>query len=1093
MVKFYRKHYSLCYKCMRITTLIIGIQTCITTLLLAHGLKAQSITIDVKQADIKQVFTTIEKQTGIAFVYNEQALQGLSKLTIKVINKPLEQVLKNIAQQVPLQFKQSGNVIGVSRSIAKIIPKEQPLIVTEQIKPPINITGKVNNASGQSLPGVTIKVKDTNISTITDNTGSYHITVPDITAVLLFSYVGMIGEEVAVNGRSEINVTLMESVAALDQVKVIAYGTTTQRTTTGNVSTVNSETIQKQPITNLMQALIGQVPGLLVKQTSGLPQLPVSVQIRGRNSISSSNEPLYVVDGVPYPVFPSSVLGFTTLNDINPGDVESISILKDADATSIYGSRGANGVILITTRKGKGGRTQVSASYNTGISSASHLPEMMNTAQYLQMRRDAFTNSSVTPTITNAPDLLLWDTNTDDQWQKWYLGNHAKYNEASASFSGGSSQTTFSFNGNYHAEGTIHSTDENFRRGGVHFNLQHHSFDKRFIFQSSAFYTSSAAYRIGGSSITAALSEVPNYPIYNSDGTYNWTRTSNMAAALSYGKNVFNNLNSNVLLQYSILPGLDIKSSIGYTSTGVDLVSISPARSKNPTGTSPLGNSTFSNVKTQAYIVEPQLTYKRTISKGIINFLAGGTIQRNTTKSVVTNVGNYTSDLLLENPGFGTPTSASGQNLDYRYLSAFGRITFTWDDKYIINGTFRRDGSTRFGDGRKFGNFGSIGAAWIFTDEPFIKNALPIISYGKLRGSWGTTGNDGIGDYQYLSTYSSTQAYGANIAVIPSRIANTDYSWEVNKKLEFAAELGLIKNRILFTTAWYRNRSGNQLINYPLPPTTGFTGYIANLPALVENTGWEFELRTKNINSNGFIWDSAFNLTIPSNRLVAYPNIESSSFAGTYVIGQSLNLVQLYHFLGVDPQNGNGLYQDIDNNGSYVAKSSFNNQGGDYLIAGNTDPKFYGGLNNTLSFKGLQLDFFFQFTKQKGYNLFSTSAAANKGLLFNGWSPFLNYWKQSGDVVTIPKPSTVTDLRYQSSDAGFGDASFIRLRNIQFAYSLPKSLIGRLNISNARIFLQGENLLTLTNYFGYDPEMSGTSNLAVPSLKTITAGLQCTF
>ncbi|MBB5441278.1 TonB-linked SusC/RagA family outer membrane protein [Pedobacter sp. AK017] len=1022
-------------------------------------------------------------------------MKNANPVSIEVKNLDVEEVLAKIFANQPLDYNINLKSITVSEKEPSFLDRLADRWAV------IDVRGIVVDSAGRALSGVNVTVKGSNISTVTNSNGDYSIKAAD-NGVLIFSFVGYEPQEVAVQGRNVINITMLESTGQLDQVQVIGYGTTTKRLATGNVSVMNSETIAKQPVSNPLQALIGRVAGLQITQTSGLPQSTMNVQIRGRNSILSSNEPLYIVDGVPFNNLTGTSYQNTIspLNSLSPYDIESISVLKDADATAIYGSRASNGVILITTKKGKSGKTQFSADVRTGFSNPSRSVEFMTTAQYLQVRRDAFANSGVTPTTVNAPDLLVWDQDTDNNLQDFYLANTARNTDVTASISGGSVQTTFLLNGNYHTENTVRSDEEDFSRANVHLNVSHRSIDQKFQLHFNSFYTSSNSYsKFFGQNLASFLELPPNYPLYNQNGTYNWSSINYVAASQAYERNGIYNINSNLVLQYTILPGLDFKSSLGYNRMGIDGSSITPSAAKDPASTNPLGSSIFTNAFNQSFLWEPQISFKKVIGKGNLHILTGATLQKSDSKQVSLTVSNYSSDLLLENPGFGTPTSSSGINSEYKYVSLFGRATYNLSDKYIVNGTFRRDGSTRFGNGKKFGNFGSIGAAWIFSKESFVKQNLPLwLSYGKLRGSWGTTGNDGTSDYQYLSTYSSTLRYGENLAIVPTRIANNDYSWEVNKKLEMALDLGLFSDRILFSTAWYRNRSGNQLVSYPLPSITGFAGYTANLPALVENTGWEFELNVKPITSDKLIWESSFNLTVPRNKLLEYPDIESSPYANNYVIGRSLNIVQQYNFQGVDPQTGVGLYQDVNGDDIYSSRSSYNGQGGDYVISGQTDPKWYAGLSNTFFVKGFQLDVFFQYTRQQGYNLFSTFNASNKGGgLLNGWTNFSSYWKQPGDQTQNPKPvhSTSIDERYRQSNAGFGDASFLRLKNVSLSYDIPQSILKRLKFSTMRFYAQGQNLWTKTSFVGYDPEMSASSfqGTSVPTLRTITFGLQCSL
>jgi len=787
--------------------------------------------------------------------------------------------------------------------------------------------------------------------------------------------------------------------------------------------------------------------------------------------------------------------GGSPINSISPSDIESIDVLKDADATAIYGSRAANGVILITTKRGKAGRSRLDVNVNSAVSSVSREAALLTTAQYLQARRDGMVNSSEAINASGSPDLVSWDQNTDFNWNKWYMGNHARQNDVTASYSGGTEQTTFLLSGAYHNENTVQSASNTYSRADAHVNLDHHSVDHKFGMQFNAFFDASNNNQ--GTvlpSIIQVLTTPPNYPNYNTDGSYNFYLPSNLAQATAYMKSQTSNLNGNLNLNYELFPGFKIKSSFGYNRIQNDQLAAYPSTYNNPAFNIG-GRSVFTNQFIQSLLFEPQLSYSKNIFGGDLQLLAGSTIQDNHTRSDNMDISGYSSDLLLQNPGYGTSVFPYGSDIDYKFISIFGRLTYNWRNKYLLNGSYRRDGSSRFGPDKKFGNFGSVGAAWIFSEETAIKQNLSFLSFGKLRGSYGTTGNDGIGDYQYLSTYKNTNFYGNQQAIIPSRIANDNYSWEVNKKLEFGIELGFFKDRVSLNTSWYRNRSSNQLVGYPLPAITGFSSYIANLPAVVQNTGWEFELSTVNVKGTAFQWKTSFNLTFPQNKLLRYDNLQSSTYANKLVVGQPLNIVQGYHFLNVDPQTGLAVVQDINNDRNLTPVSSYNNQNGDYVIMGQTTPNWYGGMLNTFKYKGLQLDVFLQYVKQKGYNDYSYNYS-NFGWLSNGWADYLNYWKKPGDAVRLPKPTydyEPSAYNFQTSDAGFTDASYLRFKNISLSYNLAPGLLKNLNISSLRVFIEAQNFITITKYKGYDPALAGNSNLSIPTLKIADAGLQCTF
>ncbi|WP_339813086.1 TonB-dependent receptor domain-containing protein, partial [Zunongwangia profunda] len=387
-----------------------------------------------------------------------------------------------------------------------------------------------------------------------------------------------------------------------------------------------------------------------------------------------------------------------------------------------------------------------------------------------------------------------------------------------------------------------------------------------------------------------------------------------------------------------------------------------------------------------------------------------------------------------------------------------------------------RDGSSRFGPSNRFANFGAIGMAWIFTEEPVIKNSLPFLSFGKLRGSYGTTGNDQIGDYGYLDAYEATTGTGG---LYPTGLANPNYSWEVNKKLEVGLELGFIENKLHTSLSYYQNRSSNQLVGYPLPAITGFTTVQANLPASVENRGWEIELTSQNLETTNFRWQTSFNISFPKNELVSYPDIEQSSYANTYRIGYPLNISLLYEYTGLDPETGFYTVKDVNEDGSLDYQ--------DRLIIKDQNRKFYGGINNSFSFKNFSLQFLWQFVKQEGrQTLFSAGRPSNTSV------SVLSALEGDSKYQKISQSSQASKAYNYVINTGFPfeDASFLRLKTLSLSYKIPKNLLKQISIKNCRLFMHGQNLWTLTDFTGLDPEIP---NSGIGNLRSITGGLEINF
>lgn len=964
-----------------------------------------------------------------------------------------------------------------------------------------NIQGQVVDENGKPLSGATVILKETSKRTVTGSKGKFTIQA-DAGQTLLISNTGYDDREIIIGAEKNLTIVLELSLASLLNTVVVnkGYYTTTQKLNTGNVSTIKAAEIEDQPVANPLAALEGRAPGVIVTQSNGLPGAGFAVQIRGQNSILNGNDPLYLIDGVPFTNTSISLGVFSAnglqspFNSINPGDIESIEILKDADATAIYGSRGANGVVLITTKKGKIGKTKLEVNVYTGAGKMTRMPDLLNTQQYIQMRREAFSNDNITPDIYNASDLVAWNNTRYTDWKKLLIGGSAQTTDAQAAISGGNTQTQFWLGAGFHRETTVYPGHWADNRASIHFSFTHNSLDNKFRAVLTSSYSNDKNNLIG-QDLTASIRLSPNAPaLYDSTGKLNWSEggvaySNPFAYLLQKSTAITDNLMSNLVLRYQLLPGLNVKANLGYSSIQLQQNFIFPGASLNPAYNF-TGFAEYSNNNFKSWIIEPQAEYQNAWGKGKLEVLVGTSFQQEKTNGSIAYASNFSSDALLESPLAAGDISVNNNNTLYRYQAFFGRVNFNWSDKYLLNLTGRRDGSSRFGPDRQFASFGAIGAAWIFSKEAFIKNNLPSLKYGKLRGSYGITGNDQIGDYKYLNTYSSyPYPYQDQTGLVPTRLYNPDYSWETNRKLEIGLELGFLNDRVNAMVSYYHNRSSNQLINYTLPIQTGFNGIIQNLPVHVQNTGWEYQLNAVIIKTKHFTWDASMNLTVARNKLLQFPNLSSSSYASQFEIGQPLNIVKLIHQRGVDPQTG--VFQFADKNGHITSTPSFPD---DYTVVKDLTPAFYGGLSNRFQYKGLSLSLFFQFVKQVGFNYAWNNATP--GSMNNQPVYVLNRWRKPGDITntqlyTTTDPGSAAYSYNSSSDGVVSDASFIRLKNAALSYSFPMKWTSRIKGELIRLYLQGQNLITLTNYKGGDPETKNA--LILPPLKMLTAGVQFTF
>lgn len=1057
----------------------------VATLKVSAGAFAQTVSVSMKNAPMEEIFSSVKQQTGYLFFYDRDLLRTVKPVTIKAENKPLADFLTEIFKGQSLDYTIKDKTIFIKK---KTLPTGSNYTnpATDAAQQPL--TGVVKDAAGNLLIGVTVKVKGTNIGTITDEKGHFSLAAGPGDE-LVVSYVGFESQTFHVGNFGPLQLYLKPQTSSLDEMVIVGYGTTSKRNNTGSVATIKSADIASQPVLDALGAMQGRASGVIINSSSGLSGSNFKVTIRGQSSILSPNDPLYVIDDVPF--YSEPLNQFTAANGeqsplaaINPADIESISILKDADATSIYGSRGANGVILIKTKKGKSGKTQTNFNVYTGAQQVVNTMKMLSTPEYITMRKEAYKNDNKPYDEDNAPDLTRWDQQKTTDWQKFYMGNTAHTTEAQGSISGGSEQTQFFLSGTYHKESSVMADRLGFQRGAGHINLNHSSTNGKFNISASVNYTSSRDNTLP-TDLTMFYNLAPNMPLYDSTGKLYWFDMLQNPAAFLLRKSEIrtNNLATNSVIRYTLLPGLNIKANLGYTRTDMKQTQTMPDASFNPITTTG-SQSLFGSSSFGSYIIEPQADYTKKIAKGDLQVLLGGSWQQSLTQGQSVTASGFSSDALLEDQNAASQiTPRPSVYSFYRYASFFGRLNYNWDGKYIVNASFRRDGSTRFAPDKRFGNFGAIGAAWIFSKEDFLKDNT-FLSFGKIRGSIGNSGNDKVGDYQYLDSWSSTSyPYNGVPGLVPSRLANGLFRWEESHKREIGLELGFLKDRIFFNTNYYYNISDNQLVDLQLSPQVGFSSITANLPASVVNQGWEFEVSSTNISKQNFTWKTSFNLSIPKNKLKEYPDFEASAYKNTYVIGEPLTVVRGYKFLGIDPQTGKPLF--FSNSGASTPAEN-----DDYVTLGNTDPRFYGGLQNSFTWKGISFDFFLQFVKQEGPGINYGYGKAGIGTFANQDISALDRWKTKGDVTNVPGASAsggTADFRnYALSSANWGDASYIRLKNISLRYDLSK-YTKKWKMNNVSVYALAQNLLTFTNYNGLDPETQG---MKMPPVKSYVIGLQ---
>lgn len=1068
---------------------------------------SQGVTIAVKKASLKSVFREISKQTGIYVLYDESMLVNTIPVTINVQHAKLEQVMTLCLKDQPLSYTIEDNFI-----IIRPKKKEHNSPGPKGIL--MMLPGLVTDTEGTPLPGVTVALGGTGQGTLTGEDGRFLLREVPPNAVVVISSVGYIKQEIITGELPETrNIVLKRQIASLDEMQVIGYGTTTKRYTTGDVSSVSATEIQNHPVENILTSIADKVPGLLITQGTGITGGEYSVQIRGLNSISNGNAPLYVIDGVPFtatnpyvsfgesnvsPIW--SAAGFSNpLNMINPAEIERIDVLKDADVTAIYGSRGANGVILITTKKGTAGKTKVSFNLYTGVGKNAEKPSLMNTSQYLAMRREALKNDGAAPGPQDYDLNGTWgDTTRYTDWADLLIHGTAKIWDGQLSVSGGNANTHFFIGGGYHKESTVFPGNAANQRVSGHINLDHTSGNKKFKTILSVGLTVAKS-DLPHANPYGYINIAPNMPeLINADGSLNWPAGINInpfsQLQTQFLSNT-NNLITHLTVSYQLAKPLKISANMGYTTMWDNTSILSPLTSINPVYQQTSGSSYFGNSSIRTWIAEPQATYEQPIGRGKFSALIGSTFQQNINEATGLYATGFSADNQLANISAARSISPFKANYaQYRYQGVFARVNYSLDEQYLFNITGRRDGSSRFGPGQQFADFWAAGAAWIFSKQPVIATALPFLSFGKLHTSYGLTGNDQIGDYRYLSLYQpSRDGYQGIIGMYPNNLMNPDYGWETNKKLELGLLLGVLNDRILFTANWYQHRSANQLLPMALPPTAGFPSIQSNLPALVQNKGWEFQLNTINIQRKAFSWNTSFNISVNRNKLLKYPGLETSTDAGKYAIGRPLSIKKLFYSRGVDPVTG--VYQFIDRNGKPTVTP---NTPYDLTNDVNLVPEWFGGLQSNITCKSWRLDMSWQVRKQMGRNPMYNGYYATPGFFgLNQPVAVLDRWKEKGDMVpyqqyshTYGYPGANSRQYAAVSNLAYTDASFIRLKNLSLAWEVPQKWLTGVHLENGKIYMQAQNLLTITGYNEIDPETQGE---ALPPLKVITVGIQCTL
>lgn len=985
----------------------------------------------------------------------------------------------------------------------------------------ILVKGTVTAATGETLPGVNIRIKGTAKGTVTDQSGNFSLEVPD-QATIVISYIGYDTQEIKITGQDALKIKLTPSAESLNAVVVIGYTSQRRSALTSAVSSVNSKDLNNVTAAGFNEKLQGKVAGLQISPSSGTPGSAIFVRLRGTTSINAGNDPLYVVDGVfiNNSSLQSVVNGgqlSNPLSDINPSDIENIEVLKDANATAIYGARGANGVILITTKRGKRNTlSTINVGASWGFSKAPKLWDLASGPETATLLNEAWTNdgnSFASRPYRPATEIINGVAGRGlPEEQKTYDRQSIVFRSApvqnyNVSLTGGDNKTNFYLGGDFTDQKSIIVTDK-FSRSSGRFNLDHNFTDQLKVGTSNLFsYSVRDLSRISNNTKGILQSSVHTpslLPIYNADGTYNNTVGifDNVYALINNNNNTARGIRSvnNFYAEYSILKNLKFRTSwsLDYNQYNEDIYYNSQIADGKPNGKA-------INAVTQdaVWINEQLLSFNQSFNNvHDLNIFVGNTVLSDRFKQQSVTASGFPGDQFSAISSSATQV-ASGARNGYGLRSYFTGVNYSYLRKYIVDANFRLDASSRFGDNHRWASFPSVGVAWRVNEEAFLRN-VTFLDELKVKSSIGLTGNQNINNYASLGLSQAGQNYLDNPGTAPFQLANPDLKWETTRQVNIGVELAFLK-RFNVEFNYYDKYTSDLLVSVPVPAKLGFGSTLKNAGAM-SNKGFEVSLSSDNIKRDDFTWSTSFNIAHNKNRVEKLP-VAFTQYSRDWVQvaqGYPMYSYWLYNELGIDRQTGNAIYEDVNKDGKITAS--------DRKIVGDAWPKFTGGLNNNLVYKNFDLSFLFTFSqgnKVFSMNRYFQEHGGVRGITWSFLSSQLDRWQQAGDDAKLPrlttKPNADGSQNYDFASSRFlEDGSFIRLRSVTLGYKLPSSLTKKVNIASVRLFTNATNLLTWTKYSGPDPEVNTAADLAnasvqgldfanPPQPRTIIFGLNATF
>jgi TonB-linked SusC/RagA family outer membrane protein len=995
------------------------------------------------------------------------------------------------------------------------------------------ITGKVTDQKdGSPLPGVSVTVKGvTGIGTQTDLNGGYSLSVPATAKILVFNFLGYTPAEIAIS-KLVVNASLTVDAKQLTEVVVVGYGTQSRASLTGSVSKIKGSDIENIPVPSLESAIQGRTPGVYIQAQNGKLGQGIQVRIRGASSVSAGNQPLYVVDGLPITVDDFSSNGASTnpLVDLNQNDIESIDILKDASAAAIYGSRASNGVVLITTKKGKAGDTKVTYNEYYGFSKPTRERQFLDAQQYVTLLRlagtaggysDASIEARLKRYAAGSDNYKTYAVNTN--WQD-EITQHAPVQNYNLVLSGGTDKTKFYISGTYNNQKgftignalnqyslrtNVSNQANKWLEVGANLSV---SRTKNFrLDNDDAFSTPGQIVALSPITplidprtglISGALDTttgLPNasFPIY-----YNPLLNSQNAY---FNTTDYRNL-GNVYAQVKLLPSLSFRSEVGVDILNSSEDSYTGALTSRNSGT-PNGSGFNSSVTAVNFNTNNFLQFITDIGKSTINAVGGMTYQRQQNDLNSISGQQFPSDAYKKLNASANITNGSSTSTAYSLLSYFARANYKYDDKYLLTVNGRIDGSSRFGANHRYGFFPAASVGWVISQEEFMKKQQ-LVSDLKLRASYGLTGNSEIGNFPSRGLFSEF-GYAGVAGARPTQLANPDLKWETSATADLGLDVGFFNGRLNGQFDVYLRKTKDLLLNVQVPATSGFTTITQNLGKL-QNKGFEMQIDSKNIVGNGVTWSTSFNFSINRNKIT---DLKGQVIKGVgdgvnrAVEGQPLGIFYTAEFAGADPANGDALYyKNTDLGGGKRDRTTTSDyNAATQVVVGDPNPKFNAGLNNTVAYKGFEFSFLLQ--EVYGDKIYNgggqyMSVGFNNGA-DNQTLDQLNSWKKPGDITNVPEARLFGGNGVSPSSRYLSDGSYLRLKNIVLGYNFPKSVLEKIKLHSLRIYAQATNLATWTKYKGADPEVNSdafsgniTQNYdfyAVPQAKTITFGINVGF